>query len=71
MKVDAVIPQWWQCPMPFPGVWIAVPRRWMQCLTRWMYVSHKVDVLCCDGRCSAHEGGCSDPAVVAVPMHCP
>ena len=29
-------------------------------------VSHKVDALCCAGGCSAHEGGCSDPAVVAV-----
>ena len=30
-------------------------------------VSHKVDAVCCDGRCSAHKGGCSFAAVVAVP----
>ena len=30
-------------------------------------VSHNVDAVCCDGGCSAHEGGCSDTAVVAVP----
>ena len=30
-------------------------------------VSHKVIAVCCYGRCSAHEGGGSDPAVVAVP----
>ena len=29
-------------------------------------VSHKLDAVCCDGCCSAHEGGFSDPAVVAV-----
>ena len=48
-------------------------------------MSHKLDAVCCDGRCSAHEGECSDPAVVAVhtavclnlnavrmqSMHCP
>ena len=48
-------------------------------------VPHKVNAVCCDGRCRAHECGCSDPAVVAVPtavslnvnavpmqwMHCP
>ena len=28
---------------------------------------HKLDAVCCDGSCSAHEGGCSDPSVVAVP----
>ena len=28
-------------------------------------VSQKVDAVCCHGECSAHEGGCSDPAVVA------
>ena len=27
----------------------------------------KVDAACCAVGCSAHEGGCSDPAVVAVP----
>ena len=30
-------------------------------------VSHNVKAVCCDGGCSAHEVGCSDPAVVAVP----
>ena len=30
-------------------------------------VSHKVDAVCCDGGCSAQEGGCNDPAEVAVP----
>ena len=27
----------------------------------------KVDAPCCDVGCSAHEGGCSDSAMVAVP----
>ena len=30
-------------------------------------VSHKADAVCCNGGCSAPEGGCGDPAVVAVP----
>ena len=29
-------------------------------------VSQKVDAVRCDGGCSAHEGECSDPAVVTV-----
>ena len=33
-------------------------------------VSLKVDAVCCDRGCSAHECGCSDPAVVAVRMQC-
>ena len=30
-------------------------------------MSEKVDVVCCEGGCTAHEGGCSVAAVVAVP----
>ena len=30
-------------------------------------VSHKVDAVCFVGGCSAHQGGCGEPAVVAVP----
>ena len=30
-------------------------------------VSHKADAVYCDGECTAHEIGCSDVAVVAVP----
>ena len=30
-------------------------------------VSYKVKAVWCDGGGSAHEAGCSDPAVVAVP----
>ena len=33
-------------------------------------MSHKVEVVCCDGRCSAHEGGCSEPEVIAVHLQC-
>ena len=33
-------------------------------------VFHKVDMVCCDGRCSAHEGGCSEPPVMAVQLQC-
>ena len=34
-------------------------------------VYHKVNAVCCDGGCSAHEGGCSVPPVVAVTRNCP
>ena len=70
----------------------SVPMQWLQCHRWWMQyvvtedaVLTKVDAACCDVGCSGHEGGCSDPAVVAVPtsvslnvdavpihwMHCP
>ena len=51
-----------------------MPMRWMQCPTRWMQyvvtndtVLTKVDAACCDIGRSDQEGGCSDPAMVAVP----
>ena len=37
----------------------AVPMQWTQC-------PKNVHAVCCDGGCSALEGGCSDPEVVAV-----
>ena len=52
----------------------SVPMQWRQCHRRWMQyivtedaVLTKVDEACCDLGCSAHEGGCSDPAMMAVP----
>ena len=33
--------------------------------------SHQVDAVCFDRECSAHEGGSSDPAVVALPHAVP
>ena len=59
MMVDAVMLQWLQCPLQFPECGCSAHAV--------VAVSHKVDVVCCDGRCSAHEGGCSEPEVVAVP----
>ena len=34
-------------------------------------VCHKVDAVCGDGECRAHEDGCSDAAVFAVPPKVP
>ena len=55
-NVDAVLRQWMQCPT-----------RWMQNLMADDVVIIKMDVVCCDRGCSAHEGVCSYPAVVEVP----
>ena len=58
MKVDAVLLQWLQCPLQFPEC---------SCSPHAVVaVFHKVDVVCCDGRCSAHQGGCSEPVLNAV-----
>ena len=52
----------------------SVRMQWLQCHLRWMQyvvtedaVLTKVDAARCDAGCSAHEGGCSVAAVVAVP----
>ena len=63
MTVDAVSLQCLQCP---GFVW--------QCLCSAQavdVVSHKVDAVSYDGGCRAHEVGCSDAAVVAVPPQIP
>ena len=38
----------------------------MQYVVKDDSVLSNVDAVCCDVGCSAHEGGCSDPAVVVV-----
>ena len=58
MKVDAVMLQWLQCPLEFTECGCSAHAL--------VAVSHNVDVMCCDGRCNAHEGGCSDPSVFGV-----
>ena len=60
MKVDAVNLQWLQCPYSFHECGCSAPAVHA--------VSHKVDVVCCDGGCSALEGGCSEREVIAVPL---
>ena len=77
--VDAVPMQWMQYVMTDDAVLMKVDAVSLQCLQCPCIVrecgcsshavdpvSHKVDAVFCGGGCSAHEGGCSDPAVVAV-----
>ena len=62
VKVAAVILPWLQCPLQFP-----------ECGCRdqaIVAVSHKVDALCCARGCNYNEGGCSDPAEVALHLKC-
>ena len=59
INVDAVMLQWLQWTLQFPEC---------GCSSHAVVaVFHKVDAVCCDIGCSAHEGGCSDPAVAALP----
>ena len=65
LKVEAVPMQWMQCPCT--GCIAACIVREFGCSAQAMDAEpHKVDAICCDRGCSAHEGGCSDHAVVAV-----
>ena len=62
MKVDAVRLQSLQCPLQY-----------LECgcsAHAVVAVSHKVDVVCCYGRCSVHGGGCRKPVLNAVCLQC-
>ena len=52
--------------------------QWLQCNLRWMQyvvmddaVLMNVHAACCDIGCIAHDGGCSDHAMLARPMQFP
>ena len=58
--------RWIQCPCSGCSACCTVPEG--GCSAHAMAaVSLKVDVVCCVRGSSGHEGGCSDPTVVAVP----
>ena len=62
MKVDAVMLQWLQCPLNFPE---------FSCSPHAVVaVYQKVDVVCFDGRCSAHDCGWSETVLNAVCLQC-
>ena len=63
MKVNAVSLQCLQCPLHSLGMW-------MQKSCSGCSVPQG-DAVYCNGGCRAHEGGCSDDAVVAVPPTVP
>ena len=61
-KVDAVMLQWLQYPLLFPEFRYSALAE--------VAVSHKLDLVCCDGRCSAHGGGCSETVLTAGHVQC-
>ena len=61
-KVHAVMLQWLQCPLQFPEFGCSAHAV--------VAVAHKLDVVCCDGRYTAHEGGCCEPVLNAVRLQC-